>query len=33
MHIGSEAAARGQNLQIVHPVELLHRAVFGEPRG
>jgi glycolate oxidase iron-sulfur subunit len=29
MHIGSEAAARGQAVRIVHPVELLHRAVFG----
>jgi glycolate oxidase iron-sulfur subunit len=29
MHIGSEAAARGQRLHVVHPVELLHRAVFG----
>jgi glycolate oxidase iron-sulfur subunit len=30
LHIGSEAAARGQMLRIVHPVELLHRAVFGD---
>jgi glycolate oxidase iron-sulfur subunit len=30
MHISSEAAARGQRLTVVHPVELLHRAVFGE---
>jgi glycolate oxidase iron-sulfur subunit len=29
MHISSEAAARGQVLRVVHPVELLHRAVFG----
>ena len=29
MHIGSEAAARGHRLRVVHPVELLHRAVFG----
>src|SRR5205823_10198484 len=29
MHIGSEAAARGQKVRIVHPVELLHHAVFG----
>jgi glycolate oxidase iron-sulfur subunit len=29
MHIGSEAAARGQAVRVVHPVELLHRAVFG----
>jgi glycolate oxidase iron-sulfur subunit len=30
LHIGSEAAARGQALRVVHPVELLHRAVFGD---
>jgi len=30
LHIGSEAAAHGQALRIVHPVELLHRAVFGD---
>ena len=29
MQIQSEAAARGQKLRVVHPVELLHRAVFG----
>ncbi|HWP41519.1 MAG TPA: heterodisulfide reductase-related iron-sulfur binding cluster [Tepidisphaeraceae bacterium] len=29
MHIQSEADARHQPLQVVHPVELLHRAVFG----
>jgi glycolate oxidase iron-sulfur subunit len=29
LHIGSEAAARGRKLNIVHPVELLHRSVFG----
>ena len=29
LHIGSEASARRQALKIVHPVELLHRAVFG----
>jgi glycolate oxidase iron-sulfur subunit len=29
MHIGSEAAARGQAVRVVHPVELLHQAVFG----
>jgi glycolate oxidase iron-sulfur subunit len=29
MHISSEAAARGQPLRVVHPVELLHRSVFG----
>ena len=28
MQIQSEAAARGQPLRVVHPVELLHRAVF-----
>ena len=30
MHLASEAAARGTPLRVVHPVELLHRAVFGE---
>jgi glycolate oxidase iron-sulfur subunit len=29
MHIQSQAQARGQQLQVVHPVELLHQAVFG----
>jgi glycolate oxidase iron-sulfur subunit len=29
LHIQSEAAARKQRLRVVHPVELLHRAVFG----
>lgn len=29
MQISSEAAARGRRLRVVHPVELLHRAVFG----
>jgi glycolate oxidase iron-sulfur subunit len=29
MHIQSEAAAHKKNLRIVHPVELLHQAVFG----
>ena len=29
MQIQSEAAARNQPLNVVHPVELLHRAVFG----
>jgi glycolate oxidase iron-sulfur subunit len=29
MHIQSEANARHQPLKVVHPVELLHRAVFG----
>ena len=32
MQIQSEADARGQRLQVVHPVELLHRAVFGDAR-
>jgi glycolate oxidase iron-sulfur subunit len=32
MQIQSEAAARGQKLAVVHPVELLHRAVFGDHR-
>ena len=30
MHIQSEAAARGKTFEVVHPVELLHRAVFGD---
>ena len=30
MQIQSEAAARGQTLRVYHPVQLLHRAVFGE---
>ena len=29
LHIQSQAAAQGQPLQVVHPVEILHRAVFG----
>jgi len=29
MHIQSEASARGKDVDVVHPVELLHRAVFG----
>jgi glycolate oxidase iron-sulfur subunit len=29
MHIQSEAQARGKSIEVVHPVELLHRAVFG----
>jgi len=28
MHLQSQADARGQRLRVVHPVELLHRAVF-----
>jgi glycolate oxidase iron-sulfur subunit len=30
MHIQSQAAARGQKLTVVHPVQLLHEAVFGK---
>jgi glycolate oxidase iron-sulfur subunit len=30
MQIQSEADARAQKLRVVHPVELLHRALFGE---
>jgi glycolate oxidase iron-sulfur subunit len=33
MQIQSEAAARGQKLQVVHPVEILHRALFGDESG
>jgi glycolate oxidase iron-sulfur subunit len=29
MHIASSAGAKGQPLRVVHPVEVLHRAVFG----
>ena len=29
MQIQSQAAAHGQPLQVLHPVEILHRAVFG----
>ena len=29
MHLQSQADARGQRVRVVHPVELLHRAVFG----
>ncbi|HTL28455.1 MAG TPA: heterodisulfide reductase-related iron-sulfur binding cluster, partial [Tepidisphaeraceae bacterium] len=29
MHIQSQANARHQTLKVVHPVEILHRAVFG----
>jgi len=32
MQIQSEAAARGLSLRVLHPVELLHQAVFGEQR-
>jgi glycolate oxidase iron-sulfur subunit len=31
LHIQGQAVARGQTLRVVHPVELLHRAVFGTP--
>jgi hypothetical protein len=29
MHLSSAAHSRGQKLAIVHPVQLVHRAVFG----
>lgn len=29
MHIQSQAESRGQRLRVVHPVELLHRGLFG----
>jgi glycolate oxidase iron-sulfur subunit len=29
MHLQSEADARGRSLRVVHPVEILHQAVFG----
>jgi len=29
MHIESQAIASGRKLRVAHPVELLHRAVFG----
>jgi glycolate oxidase iron-sulfur subunit len=29
MHIQSQAEARGQRIRVVHPVELVHQAVFG----
>jgi glycolate oxidase iron-sulfur subunit len=29
MHLQSEADARGRNIRIVHPVEILHQALFG----
>jgi glycolate oxidase iron-sulfur subunit len=32
MHISGAAGAKGQPIRIVHPVELLHRAVFGSQR-
>jgi glycolate oxidase iron-sulfur subunit len=33
MHIQTQAAARGQKLAVVHPVELVHQAVFGKREG
>jgi glycolate oxidase iron-sulfur subunit len=30
MHIQSQAAAKGQKLNVVHPVEIVHQAVFGK---
>jgi Fe-S oxidoreductase len=32
MHIQSQAVAQGQALRVVHPVSLLHQAVFGNRR-
>ena len=29
MQIQSEALARGKKIEVLHPVELLHQAVFG----
>jgi glycolate oxidase iron-sulfur subunit len=29
LHLAAEAKMRGDDLRIVHPVELLHQAVFG----
>jgi glycolate oxidase iron-sulfur subunit len=31
MHIQSQAIAQGQQLDVIHPVEILHEAVFGPP--
>ena len=31
MQIQSQADAQGLELQVLHPVEVLHRAVFGQP--
>jgi glycolate oxidase iron-sulfur subunit len=28
-HLAAQAKARGQNLTIVHPVELIHASIFG----
>ncbi len=30
MHISSQAAAHGQSLNVLHPVEIVHEAVFGK---
>jgi glycolate oxidase iron-sulfur subunit len=32
LHLTAEARSRGANVKFVHPVELLHFAVFGPPR-
>ena len=32
MQVQSEALARGKNIEVLHPVELLHRAVFSRER-
>lgn len=32
MHIESQARSRGQDLRVVHTIELLHRAVFGNAK-
>ena len=29
-HLAAQAKTRGQKLRIVHPVELIHRAMFGD---
>jgi glycolate oxidase iron-sulfur subunit len=28
-HLAAQARSRGQNLRIMHPVELIHQSVFG----
>jgi hypothetical protein len=30
MHIQSAARVQGSGLKVVHPVEIVHQAVFGE---
>jgi Fe-S oxidoreductase len=30
-HLAAQAKARGQKLRVVHPVELIHQAIFGKP--